>query len=278
MNKWIVGLVALCTNASVFAETLLQGEMIQGALVRGQTTPNSVVHLDDQQLQVSEQGYFVFGFDRDSKSNHQLVIEHPDGEVETIALDVESRDYQKQVIEGIAQRIMQPSEEDIARASDNAQMVHQARNQFSDRNDYRADFQWPALGRISGVYGSQRIYNGVPGRPHFGVDVANPTGSPVVAPANGVVTVADADMFYSGGTIIIDHGYGVSSSYLHLSKLSVEVGEEVSAGDKIGEIGATGRVTGPHLDWRLNWFQLRLDPQLIVPPMKQAIAEAKKQQ
>ncbi|WP_332102842.1 M23 family metallopeptidase [Kineobactrum salinum] len=132
-----------------------------------------------------------------------------------------------------------------------------------------AGFSWPVEGRISGVYGSQRIYNGKPGSPHYGVDVAVPTGTEVRAPAAGVVTLAEPDLFYSGGTIILDHGYLLSSSFLHLSKLHVAVGDEVEPGDLIAEVGATGRATGPHLDWRMSWRSARIDPQFLVPPMPQ---------
>ena len=122
-------------------------------------------------------------------------------------------------------------------------------------------------GRISGVYGSQRFYNGKAGNPHYGVDVAQPTGTPVLSPVPGVITLAEPDLFYSGGTVILDHGFGLSSSFLHMSRIDVQVGEEVRTGDPIGAIGATGRATGPHLDWRMSWFNQRVDPQLLVPAM-----------
>jgi len=150
-------------------------------------------------------------------------------------------------------------------------LVRKAKAQRIERPELleavRAGLSWPATGRISGVYGSQRFYNGTPGSPHYGVDVAVPTGHPVVAPGPGVITLAEVDLFYSGGTIILDHGYGLSSSFLHLSKLHVEVGQEVQRGDLIGEVGATGRATGPHLDWRMSWLNQRVDPQLLVPAM-----------
>lgn len=136
------------------------------------------------------------------------------------------------------------------------------------------DFIWPAKGRLSGFYGSQRVLNGDPKRPHYGVDVAAPTGTEVVAPADGVVRLAHPDLFFSGGTIIIDHGFGVNSTFLHLSSVDVEVGEPVKQGDFIGRIGATGRATGPHLDWRINWLNHRLDPQLLVPPFEESDTKA----
>ena len=130
-----------------------------------------------------------------------------------------------------------------------------------------AGFQWPTVGPISGVYGSQRYYNGTAGNPHYGVDVAVPTGTAVRAPGAGFVTLAEPDLFYSGGTVILDHGFRVSSAFLHMSKIMVEVGQEVNAGDVIGEVGATGRATGAHLDWRMSWRNQRIDPQLLAPPM-----------
>ena len=133
----------------------------------------------------------------------------------------------------------------------------------TDQSDLFNGFGWPVKGRISGVYGSQRYYNGKPGRPHYGLDIAVPTGTPVAAPADGIVRLADADLYYSGGTIIIDHGHGVFSSFLHLSDVAVAVGDVVKRAEVIGKVGATGRVTGAHLDWRYNWFDQRLDPALL---------------
>jgi murein DD-endopeptidase MepM/ murein hydrolase activator NlpD len=121
----------------------------------------------------------------------------------------------------------------------------------------------PLTGRISGVYGSQRIYNGKPGNPHYGLDIARPTGTPVSAPVMGLVVLAEPDLYYSGGTVIIHHGYGVTSSFLHMSQVSVRVGDMVAQGDKIGEVGATGRATGPHLDWRMNFRDNRVDPNTL---------------
>lgn len=146
-------------------------------------------------------------------------------------------------------------------------MASAARRTDDPRLDFMQSFIWPSIGPISGVYGSQRILNGQPRRPHFGVDVAAPTGTPVRAPAAGIITLAHPDMYFSGGTVILDHGHGVSSSFLHLSRIHVQVGQRVEQGELIAEIGATGRVTGPHLDWRMNWFGQRIDPALLVGAM-----------
>jgi murein DD-endopeptidase MepM/ murein hydrolase activator NlpD len=164
-----------------------------------------------------------------------------------------------------------PPAEQLARIRREGALVSGARSERFERGDLvaavLAGFVWPVQGPISGVYGSQRYYNGEPKRPHYGVDVAVPLGTVVRAPAAGVVTLAEPDLFYSGGTIVLDHGYKLSSSFLHLSKVLVEPGTELQAGDIIGEVGATGRATGPHLDWRMNWRDRRIDPQLLVPPM-----------
>ena len=148
-------------------------------------------------------------------------------------------------------------------------MVVSARNRRDERTDFAEPFAWPARGRISGVYGSQRILNGEPRRPHFGLDIAAPTGTPVYAPADGIVTLAYDDMYFSGGTLIVDHGHGLSSSFLHLSEVLVEAGMQVKKGDLIARIGATGRASGPHLDWRMNWLDRRVDPQLLVKDLPQ---------
>ncbi len=142
-----------------------------------------------------------------------------------------------------------------------------ARETLADRKDYAEGFGWPLTGRISGVYGSQRILNGEPRQPHYGVDVARPTGTVVTAPAPGVVTLVEADLYYSGGTLIIDHGRGLSSTFIHLSEILVEPGQQVETGDAIAKVGATGRATGPHLDWRMNLGPVRLDPALLAGPM-----------
>ena len=163
--------------------------------------------------------------------------------------------------------MMAPSPKNLLRIADEATQVRQARQKDSDLRHFAERFIWPVRGRISGVYGSQRIFNGEPRRPHFGLDIAAPTGTPVKAPAGGVVSLGHAGMFFSGKTLIIDHGHGLSSSFLHLDTILVKVGQTVRQGEPIATVGATGRVTGAHLDWRINWFAARLDPALLVPAM-----------
>jgi murein DD-endopeptidase MepM/ murein hydrolase activator NlpD len=240
----------------------LEGPLLQGGVVIGRVAPGTPVSLDGRPLLVSEDGLFVIGFDRDSPRSHTLVA----GE-ETRELLIKRRDYAIQRVTGIAQNIMNPSAADLERIAREQRLVNAARARNDPRIDFAAGFAWPILGPISGVYGSQRFYNGTPSRPHFGVDVAAPTGSAVHAPAPGVVTLAEPDLFYSGGTIIIDHGHELSSTFLHLSKVLVSVGQRVEPGDLIAQVGATGRATGPHLDWRMNWRDARVDPQLLAGAM-----------
>ena len=244
----------------------------QGGFIWGVVAAGSKVTLDDALLDVLEDGTTFVGFGRDAGSSAVIVVEGPNGEAACReALAVAPRDYRIQRVEGVPAKTVHPPEDQLARIRREGALVRAARASHLVRPDLLngvfAGFIWPIEGPVSGVYGSQRYYNGEPGRPHYGVDVAAPTGSVVHAPAAAVVTLAEPDLFYSGGTIVLDHGYLLSSSFLHLSKVLVKVGAEVKAGDIIGEVGATGRATGPHLDWRMNWRKARIDPQLLAPPM-----------
>ncbi|MCK5647521.1 MAG: M23 family metallopeptidase [Gammaproteobacteria bacterium] len=247
---------------------ILKGEFIQGGIVIGQTSPGSQIAYDKQLIRVSPQGSFVIGFNRDEPKTVKLKIVTLDGEIISKVLDVKKREYQIQRIDGLEKSKVSPRKAEVlARIRKEGVQAAQARKLDDERVDYLETFIWPTKGRISGVYGSQRVLNGKPRRPHFGVDVAAPTGTDVVAPASGVITLAHPDMFFSGGTLILDHGHGLSSTFLHLSKLLVKPGDRVKQGDLIARVGATGRVTGAHLDWRMNLFKRRVDPQLLVPPM-----------
>lgn len=267
MRYFLILCLAYLPSALVALE--LTGPLQQGGLVIGRVEAGSRVFLDRQPVKVSEQGVFAIGFGRDAKAAAQLTVEKTNGETVSQKLTIAARDYKIQRVEGIAKKIMSPSAANIKRSREEAAQVRAARAQLIDRMDFAGEFQWPLLGPITGIYGSQRFYNGEPNRPHYGVDVAAPMGTPVSTPAPGVVTLAHQDMFFSGGTIIIDHGYGVSSTMIHLSKVIAKVGDEVAPGDIVAEVGAGGRATGPHLDWRMNWMKQRIDPQLLVPPMPQ---------
>ena len=261
--------LVLFGSAPVSAETgvRLDGPRIQGGLLRGRVPPGSTVEYEGGAVRVSKNGWFLVGFGRDAPPEAELVVVFPDGRRERQVLKVDRREYDIQHIDGLPARKVTPSEEDLVRIRAEVHMVKQARGIDDPRADFLSGFRWPIKGRISGVYGSQRILNGEPRRPHFGIDIAAPTGTKVGAPADGVVTMVHPDMFFSGGTMIVDHGHGLSSAFLHLSRILVEKGDRVVQGQTIAEVGSTGRSTGPHLDWRINLFDRRLDPSLLVGPM-----------
>ena len=245
----------------------LQGDYVQGGLVTGHTLPGTRIMLDGTPVRIGRAGGFVFGFGRDAPPEAKLEAVFPDGRRVARRLAVKQREYRIQRIDGLPPKMVTPSPAALARIREEGRKIDAARGSFSDRADYGAGFIWPAKGRISGVYGSQRILNGEPRRPHLGLDVAAPVGTPVVAAAGGLVTLAEKDLYFTGGTIIIDHGHGLSTVYSHLSAVAVAAGRTVRQGERIGSIGSTGRSTGAHLDWRVNWFQERLDPLLLVGPM-----------
>ena len=258
----------LLCGCAAFAQTReLHGPLVQGGVVIGRAPPGADLRLDGRRVRVAADGSFVIGFDRDAPPVQRLAV---DGEVRELA--IARREYAIQRVTGIAQKIMSPSAADLERIRREQALVGTARARDDERTDFVHGFEWPITGPISGVYGSQRFYNGEPSRPHYGVDVAAPAGALVRAPAPGVVTLAEPDLFYSGGTVIIDHGHRLSSSFLHLSAVLVELGQRVERGDPVARVGATGRATGPHLDWRMNWRDAKVDPQLLAGPMPVAPA------
>lgn len=270
MHKWRwFLLLALAPLLGVAAPLEMQGAFKQGGVIIGHTTPGTQLKLNGQPLRVSPQaGAFVFGFNRDAPPQATLEIDWPDGQRELRRLQIEPRRYDVQRIDGLPPAQVTPPAETLERIRREAALVANARERDSDMPYFLSGFRWPLQGRISGVYGSQRVLNGEPRQPHYGIDIAAPVGTPVQAPADGVVTLAHPGMYFSGKTLIIDHGYGLSSSFLHLDEIHVTRGQQVKQGDIIATVGATGRVTGPHLDWRMNWFGERVDPSLLVPPMK----------
>lgn len=254
----------ICGSSALGAELVLNGKFTQGSLFRGQLPVDSQVKLDGKPLLVNSQGKFVFGFSRDDQLSHTLSWVLPDGSEHKRDIALNKRDYKVQRIDGLKPSMVSPPTATLKRIRDDSVRVAKARSIVSDFDGVFTGFIWPAEGPITGVYGSQRILNGTPKTPHYGVDVGAPTGTEVVAPAAGKVTLV-SDLYYSGNTVIIDHGMGVFSTFLHLDSTAVTVGQYLSQGQKLGEIGATGRATGPHLDWRLNLGNMRLDPALLVP-------------
>lgn len=250
--------------------TTLTGTFIPGSLLIGKTQPSTTITLNDTPISVADNGVFVVGFGRDAALENTLTITDKSNptKITTSPLNLKERKYREQRVNGISRKITNPNPKNVARAQLDAKQVRAARAIVSDNQFFTQSFIWPAKGIITGVYGSVRYYNGKMGRPHYGVDMAGPTGTDVFAPADGIVRLFVPDMFYSGGTLIIDHGMEVSSTFLHLSKGLVKAGDKVKQGQLIAKTGTTGRSTGPHLDWRMNWKNQRVDPQLLVPARK----------
>ena len=234
----------------------------------GRTDPGTVVTFGGRKLRLTPDGQFVIGFSRDAKPKATLTLRYADGTVRTETIPVKQRTYKIQRIDGLPKKMVTPPKAVWERIKRDNAAIKRARNQDSADPHFLAGWIWPAQGRISGVYGSQRILNGKPRQPHYGIDIAAPAGTPVVAPSDGVITLVARDMYYTGGTIILDHGHGLSSAFLHMLDLNVNEGQRVKKGDLIGTVGSTGRSTGPHLDWRINLFSARIDPSLLVPPMQ----------
>jgi murein DD-endopeptidase MepM/ murein hydrolase activator NlpD len=268
MRHLILGVLVtlFCLPMPVQALTL-KGHLVQGGMAIGHVDPATSVYFHGKPVQVSPDGIFVIGFSRDAKADSEIELHPPSGKIETRPIHIKKRSYKIQRINGLPANKVTPSAEELVRIRKENALVKKAREIDAPRTDFTESFIWPVTGRISGVYGSQRILNGKPRRPHFGVDIAVPTGTKVKAPADGIVSLALDNMFFSGGTLIIDHGHGVSTSYQHLHKILVKAGQRVHQGEIIALSGATGRVTGPHLHWGMNWFETRLDPSLVVPPM-----------
>lgn len=242
----------------------LRGDFIQGGILFGTTLPGTQVSLDDESIMVSDKGDFVIGFGRDSELQAWLELTYANQQPVRMPLTLQAREYDIQYIDGLPPSQVTPPDSVLQRIRDDSRQVGEARSARLERTDFLQTFILPTEGRVSGVYGSQRVLNGEPRRPHFGIDIAAATGTEVLAPAAGIITLAHPDMYYSGGTLILDHGQAVSTTFLHLSALLVDVGDEVEQGQVIGLVGATGRSTGPHLDWRMNVGKARVDPELLV--------------
>jgi murein DD-endopeptidase MepM/ murein hydrolase activator NlpD len=252
------------------ADLEIQGQLVQGGFAVVRAAPGAQATFDGRTMRVSPDGRFPIAFGRDAGLRATLEIEWPDGRKERRVLSVASRRFDVQRIDGLPEAMVTPDPAFLARIREENAKIAQARAIDGDTPHFLAGFVWPVAGRISGVYGSQRILNGQPRQPHFGIDIAAPTGTPALAAADGTVVFADMDVYFTGGTLILEHGSGVSSTYSHLSRIDVAVGARVRAGQVVGAVGATGRATGPHLDWRVNLFEIRIDPLLVLPPMPAA--------
>lgn len=236
----------------------------QGALVFGKVPPGSQVRYRERLLRATGYGTVAFGVGRDETGPLKVDVTLPSGRVEPVSIAVTPRDWPVEHVNGVPPKTVNPPPEIAARIQREQALVTAARERDDERTDFALPFQWPVQGRISGRFGNARVYNGQPGAGHSGMDIAAPDGTPVKAPAGGVVTFASPDLYLTGGTVLLDHGHGVSSNFLHLSRIDVKAGDRIEPGQVIGAVGATGRATGPHLHWGMNWFDTRIDPLLVL--------------
>ncbi|MEZ5462515.1 MAG: M23 family metallopeptidase [Dokdonella sp.] len=240
----------------------------QGAMVIGKVPAGSTVHYADRDLRVTPYGTVVFGVGRDETGPLQVNVQRPDGSTIVAEIRVEAHEWPIERVNGVPPKTVDPPPAIAARIKREQALVAQARERDDERTDFTESFIRPVEGRISGRFGNQRVYNGVPGSAHSGMDIAAPGGTPVKAPASGIVTFANDDLYLTGGTLLIDHGHGISSNFLHLSRIDVAVGDRVEQGQVIAAVGASGRASGPHLHWGMSWFAVRIDPQQVLDAAK----------
>ncbi|CAI8401363.1 MAG: Murein DD-endopeptidase MepM [Rhodospirillaceae bacterium] len=268
--------MAVTTNSAAREDSaillkLVSGKAVQGGMLVFQTKAGTKIILDGLELPVSADGLFVLGFHRDDVTPQELRAIDASGKTAKLTLTPEMRDWEIQRIDNLPTNMVTPPEAVITRIKKDIKNVKAARAVISDFDDVlKNGFVWPVWGRISGIYGAQRILNGKPRQPHYGIDIAAPSGVAVRAAGAGRVTMA-MDLYFTGGTVIIDHGFGLNSTYSHLKDMYVRPGDRVTRGGVIGSVGSTGRSTGPHLDWRINWRHKRLDPLLIAGPLRPAL-------
>ena len=241
-----------------------QGKFEQGSFILGKTSPNSKIQIDSKKIRVSKDGFFAFGLDRDRK-NDVVIKVTKNGETKTLQKKVLKREYKIQRIDGLPPKQVTPPPEVYERIKKDNKLIGKARSLDTPYVFFKDKFIYPIDKYIiTGVYGSQRILNGKPRRPHYGIDFHAPEGTSVKAMMDGEVTLAEDDMYFTGGTIIFDHGHGVSTLYMHMKEINVKVGQKIKRGQIVGTLGQSGRATGPHLDIRLNWFDVKLDPMTIL--------------
>ena len=269
MSRVLVFSVLLCGVAlSAHAEVPLEltGNAVEGGLMFGKTDPNAHVTFEQKPVKISAEGDFLISFGRDSAGQRELVISTPDSTRQEL-IDVVDRAFKIERVDGLPKRKVTPDPKAIARIGKEKKEINAARQETSAQPYYLAGFQWPAMGRVSGVYGSQRILNGKPRRPHYGTDIAAPTGTPIRAVAPGRVAFVHTGMFFNGKTVLIDHGLGLRSIYLHLSETFVSAGQQIDLNTEIGAIGQTGRATGPHLHFGMTHDTTPVDPEIVLGAM-----------
>jgi murein DD-endopeptidase MepM/ murein hydrolase activator NlpD len=260
----------LFANPALALDVTIGGKLEQGGLIIGAAPPGSSITVGKRSFPAAGDGTFFVGLGRNAAATVDVKIDTPAGETETLTVNVAPRDWKIDKVNGVPQNLVTPDPETEARIAEDSKLQRAARAKFVSEALYRTGFIRPAQGRISGIYGSQRILNGTPRNVHAGLDIAAPTGTPIMAAADGVVTLSHPTMVMSGGTVLINHGYGLQTSYIHMSRIDVADGQRVKQGDVIGAIGATGRVTGPHLHFSVLWFDSSLDPDTILALMPAA--------
>jgi len=267
MALW-VGMVLSPTMALSESVIDVFGDPVQGSLLWGQA-PVGAAHItiNQRRVPVSPEGTFVFGVGRDETAPIKLTAVNASGTIAEYVIEPIPREFDIQRIDGLPPKKVTPNPAVFERIGREAALIKNVRAGAADTSRFPVTFAWPVTGRISGIFGSQRILNGKPRSPHRGVDVAAPEGTPIVAPAPGVVRLTHDDMYYTGKTVMLDHGFGVTSVYVHLSDITVAVDQVVEAGDVLGAVGQTGRATGPHLHWGISWFGVHVDPQPLAGPM-----------
>ena len=265
MDSKIIKLIIIFIFISFKAFAIdFKGKFIQGHFIVGKTDPGVKITIDKKKVKVSKNGYFAFGIGKDRKLD-VVITENKDGKITKFVKKILKRKYKIQKIDGLPKKKVTPPEELYARIKKENKLIVDAREINSDLSFFKEKFILPVDDAIvTGVYGSQRILNGIPKWPHYGLDFAQKKGTPVKAMNNGIATLVEQDLFYTGATLIFDHGHGISTLYMHMDKIFINKGDHVKKGDIIGTVGSSGRSTGPHLDVRLNWFGIRLDPATIL--------------
>ena len=253
-------------NFKILGAEVISGYPVEGNLIVARTNPSNKIKINNEFLEIDESGIFVFGFHRDEENPIKLVIINNENEQFKTFIKPIKREYKIQRIDGLKKSMVTPPEDTISRIKSDRKKVNKARKVKLEMGDFIQGFDWPLKGLITGVYGSQRILNDIPKSPHFGIDISVPIGTSVKAPASGIVTLTE-DLYYSGYTVILNHGLNINSTFLHLSEINVNVGDRIGRGDLIGHSGDTGRSTGPHLDWRIDWNGKRLDAEMLAGPM-----------
>ena len=250
--------------AKVFSRILtIEGTFIQGGLLFGKTKPNSKIFFNDKKIFVNNEGDFLLGISRDEKKENLLILEIGN-KVEKYNINIIPRKYKIQKIDGLPKNKVTPNQKELKRIKKESKLINKYKNIFLDKTLYKSGFVWPVEGKITGEYGSQRILNGQPRRPHFGTDIVASLGSKIIAPSDAIVAFTFEDTFFNGKMIILNHGLGLNSIYSHLNKIYVKEGDKLKQGDLLAEVGSTGRVTGPHLHWGISIFNTAIDPEKLI--------------